>query len=288
MTIDNIQYSSMRKKIKDNFFINYDKIPKSYIYIYKISNTESGKSYVGKTHNIKNRISQYILCYIKKTPTRFIIKSMIEDGIDKYKMEIIDLADTDEDGVKKEVYYINKFDCVNNGYNKNNLSTYQKTSYRNGNYGYKHSKETKIKKSKIVAGVNLSTKEIVISTGMKLLGDYLNGTSKDLISHAKNRCGVIYNFYIISLDPDENLKQLKYIQKLLNKKSNQQKLINKCNDFTYANKIILNTLKDEKLNDEFKYTVITQSNDTKGYEKMNIDIVYEYFKLMNKNGSDNC
>jgi hypothetical protein len=287
MTLDNIQYSSIRKKIKDNFFINYDKIPKSYIYIYKITNMTSDKSYIGKTHNIKNRLSQYILWYIKKIPKRFIIENMINDGIEKYRMEIIDTADTDEEGINKEVFYINKFDCVKNGYNRNNLSTYQKHKYRNGNYGHKHTAETKTKKSKFIAAVNLCTNEIILSTGMKLLGDYLGGIPKDLISHAKNRCGSIYNFYIISIDPDDNLKQLHHIQKLLNKKSKQQKLINKCNDFMYALKVVDDTLKNELLNSEFKYSVITQSNNEDGYDKIGMNIVYEYFKLMDKHGSDN-
>lgn len=285
MLINDIQYNDIKEEIRKNFFINYDNIPDKYLYIYKITNIKTNHSYIGKTHNIKNRISQYILCYMKKITKRFIIESMVLDGIENYKMEIIDTANSDEDGVQKELYYMHYYDTVKHGYNKGYDSAYHKTNHRDGNYGHKHNKNTKLKKSKFIAAINLDTNDVIISTGMKLLGDFLGDVGKDLISHAKNRCGKIHGYYIIALNPKDNIKQIEKVKSLVEKNSNQYKLINKCREFLYCMKIISETLKHETMDDDYTYTVITQTEE--GYEEIDIDVVYEYFKLMMGKGSDN-
>lgn len=286
MIIDDLTYTYQYDYIKKKFFINYEMIPKKFIYIYRIYNIKNGKSYIGKTHNLKNRISQYIFSYLNKDTSRNINKILIDDGILNFRMELIDTCDDNDTGIEKEKYYINKFDCIKNGYNMNSNSTYHKKSKRKGKYGHPHSDSTKRKKSKIIAAINIYTNEIIFSTGMKLLGDYLGGVGRDLISHAYNRCGKIYNFYIIAVNREDQNYQQKVILNLLNKKSNQSKLYKKCNEFNYAFKIIFDILSNEKINSDFSYKVITQEkNNDKSFKEIGMNIVYEYFKL--SVGSDN-
>lgn len=287
MNIKNINYIYDHAKIKEKIFVDYNNIPISNVYIYKITNLLNDQCYIGKTHNIGNRVSQYIWMGINKDKSIHnrkdirIIKAIRKYGIDNFRIEIIDTCETDEESVCKEKKYIHDFKSIDNGYNFNDSSTYQNSNSRanNGNYGHKHTSDTKLKKSKIVVAINITTKKIIFSTGMKLLGDYLH-IGRDIISHAKNRCGTVDGYYIISLYPDEHKHQLDYIDTLLKKGSNQIRLYEKCNGFIYANNLVFKTLQTEKLNSMFSYRVITQDdNSDTGYIDIGMEIIYDYYNM---------
>lgn len=79
MEIKNLNYLYQNKDIKNNFFIDYQNILLAVIYIYLIENVKTGKKYVGKTTNIKNRISQYIRASYIENNNRDITKALFDD-----------------------------------------------------------------------------------------------------------------------------------------------------------------------------------------------------------------
>jgi group I intron endonuclease len=93
--------------------------------IYKITNTINGKIYIGQTiKSLSSRWSQH------KSQTRYVSKgnnrkicrylhsAMVKYGIDNFKIEEIDGANSQAELNYKEWLYIHKFDCIApNGYN---------------------------------------------------------------------------------------------------------------------------------------------------------------------------
>ena len=87
-------------------------------YIYLITNTITGKQYVGQTlcKNIESRWNQHKSCS-EKTLGRYILSAYKKYGIENFKFQIICIC-FDEDCNKFEEEYIKKFNTlVPNGYN---------------------------------------------------------------------------------------------------------------------------------------------------------------------------
>ena len=116
-------------------------------YIYKITNIQTGKCYIGETNqqNYNRRWSKHINCLKYKDGCPLLKASMKKYGIDKFKFEILIIC-FDDDLVKYEKEYIKKYNSQTpNGYNI--LSGGQ---LGNGMTGYKHTETTinKIKESR--------------------------------------------------------------------------------------------------------------------------------------------
>ena len=79
--------------------------------IYKITNKLNNKSYIGRSIDIERRFREH-----KNYPETTIGKAIQEDGIENFIFEIVELCDESELD-EKEIYYINKFDTINTGYN---------------------------------------------------------------------------------------------------------------------------------------------------------------------------
>jgi len=79
--------------------------------IYKITNKLNNKSYIGQSNNIERRFRDH-----KKYSETTIGKAIQEEGVDNFIFEIVELCDKSELD-EKEIYYINKFDTINTGYN---------------------------------------------------------------------------------------------------------------------------------------------------------------------------
>jgi ribonuclease HI len=106
-------------------------------YIYKIT-SPTNKVYIGKTINLKNRISRYKnLNCIKQ---RFLYNSLKKYGWDKHKFEIIHTTNKDELSYW-ERHFIIKFNSFYL-YNKKGMNL---TTGGEGNLGHKHSDLSKIK-----------------------------------------------------------------------------------------------------------------------------------------------
>lgn len=88
--------------------------------IYKATNKINNKVYIGQTiKTLKERI--YMHYYkaensLNITHTHFI-NAIRKYGKDNFDWEIIDQADTQEELNKKEIYWIQFYDSINNGYN---------------------------------------------------------------------------------------------------------------------------------------------------------------------------
>ena len=87
--------------------------------IYKITNLDSGKAYIGKSTNIKKRLADHFKSAIGITSIadQAVHHEILRTGFWNWTLEPIIYCDKDKLN-EMEKYYINFFDTVNNGYNK--------------------------------------------------------------------------------------------------------------------------------------------------------------------------
>lgn len=87
--------------------------------IYKISNTENDKVYIGFTStSIKHRWSYHVRDYKNQEDKRLLYVEMRRIGIDKFKIEQLNSHEDENYALTVlEPMYVNKFDSYLNGYN---------------------------------------------------------------------------------------------------------------------------------------------------------------------------
>ena len=86
------------------------------MFVYKLSNTENDKLYIGSTtSNLPKRLSQHVCC--SKDKDTKLYKAMREIGADKFIIEL--LVECDERR-KREQMFIEAFKSISNGYNQIN------------------------------------------------------------------------------------------------------------------------------------------------------------------------
>lgn len=140
-------------------------------FIYKITNLQNKKCYIGQTIDYEMRIKGHM----KKNSNCLYLKNALKKyGKNKFKFEVVCIC-FDEDMNKYEIEYIKKFkSLVPNGYNlkaggnsgaRHHEETKKKISEslkgREGTFkGKKHTKESKNKMSKIHKGRKLSKEHI--------------------------------------------------------------------------------------------------------------------------------
>ena len=85
--------------------------------IYKITNTETNKVYIGKSNNSNKRLKQHFRnAKCEKTQTK-LHRSIRKYGTKSFVMDIVESNIPIEDINKKEIKYIAKYDSFKNGYN---------------------------------------------------------------------------------------------------------------------------------------------------------------------------
>lgn len=104
--------------------------------IYKIQNKINGKIYIGQTvRTLKERIEEH-----KRNKKSKISKAIKKYGINNFDIQVIDEVNTIEELNQKEIYYIKKYNSINNGYNL--------CDGGNNTKGYKHTEQAKEKMKK--------------------------------------------------------------------------------------------------------------------------------------------
>lgn len=94
------------------------------MFVYKISNTVNNKVYIGQTiRPIEQRFKRH-LCDAEKLDTHFA-RAIRKYGKDKFYIELIDTASTQNELNLKEQYWIRQYNSVNSdyGYNETNALT---------------------------------------------------------------------------------------------------------------------------------------------------------------------
>lgn len=86
--------------------------------IYKITNINDMKCYVGQSVDIANRFTQHCRCGcgIKTPKDNKLYAAMLKDGLDQFTFEIVEIC-LQEELNEKEKYYIDVYNSVNYGFN---------------------------------------------------------------------------------------------------------------------------------------------------------------------------
>jgi len=83
-------------------------------YIYRITNTVSGKAYVGQTKNIQQRIENHL----QGKGSKPLLKDIVKQSIGDFKFEVLELVYGDRNVDALEDSYIDSLDCLHpRGYN---------------------------------------------------------------------------------------------------------------------------------------------------------------------------
>lgn len=247
-------------------------------YIYKITNTENNKIYIGKTKDIHRRATEYISEYNSKNgKKRSIWFAIMKHGMKKFIMEPIDIADGKEIAAKKEIYYISITHSYDPdvGYNQVIQSVDAVDHLKNYKPRIQQAEE-KMRRSKLIAAINPLTKEIIFSTGLKLFGDYIN-RGKDEIKSAAKRSSSLNGFYIYYLNNESFSKQIQYAEIY----SKKEKVYVDYDTFFHLADMIVKVLIHNVNTENYSIKFIHQSDDSEsGYVFNDPEIVINYYKSL--------
>lgn len=86
--------------------------------IYKITDINNMKCYIGQSVDIANRFTQHCRCGcgIKTPKDNKLYAAMLKDGLDQFTFEIVEICPQEELN-EKEKYYIDVYNSVNYGFN---------------------------------------------------------------------------------------------------------------------------------------------------------------------------
>lgn len=169
--------------------------------IYKITNIDNGKIYVGQTRNLKRRIKEYKYKSKKlnKKSKYGIVIEMNKIGFDNFKFEIIEEAN-DSLLNEKEIYWINKLDSRNPliGYNSKeggkggSLIELSKHKMSESSKAFRHSEEEKIRRSKPIFILKNNT--LIPCVSAKKHADSIGRTRSEVSAAIKRGIRINGNF----------------------------------------------------------------------------------------------
>ena len=89
------------------------------MYIYKITNIQNNKVYIGQTiRPIEERFKRHLNDALNNIIDTHFARAIRKYGKDNFVLEQIDVAQNQEELNKKEQYWIRFYDAVNKGYNE--------------------------------------------------------------------------------------------------------------------------------------------------------------------------
>lgn len=113
--------------------------------VYKLTNTVTGKFYIGSTYNLKARMKYHRYSY-DRNPNKELGTDIAKYGWDSFTVEILEEC-TRENVRERERFYIDSLNAVDVGYNMVKATTYQDLmhdmnvkNWRDPEYREKHSK----------------------------------------------------------------------------------------------------------------------------------------------------
>ena len=89
--------------------------------IYEII-SPSGKRYIGRTRNFNKRMIEHKCHSNYPINKRKFYDAIFKYGWDNFEKRVIEYVSSEEEAIKMEKYYIEKYDTVENGYNHSNDS----------------------------------------------------------------------------------------------------------------------------------------------------------------------
>ena len=149
------------------------------MWIYKITNIQNNKVYIGQTiRPVEQRFNRHINDAINNKLDTHFARAIRKYGKEKFTIEIIDKAENQEQLNLKEQYWIRQYNSIENGYNETDAlskcggNTYKsktkeemeviKEKIRQTKLGGKNPMAKKIKRTNIITG-EVDTFETVIS-----------------------------------------------------------------------------------------------------------------------------
>ncbi|WP_304576686.1 GIY-YIG nuclease family protein [Romboutsia ilealis] len=191
--------------------------------IYKITDKENGKVYIGQTTDYKRRIRDYkyspskIKCYGYDN-CNTITKMFYDKGFNNFKFNVIDAGDSPEELVDLENYWINYYNSIEEGYNdykatiQYKMSEISKSKLRRQAGNFRHKAET-IKKKSIPI---IAYKDGVFKRypSAKLFAE-IHNTERTYVSRATKHGKTVLGYNIFYCD--KNLREEVYLKSKDNK-----------------------------------------------------------------------
>ena len=87
--------------------------------VYKITNLKNNKVYIGQTiRTLEERFNRHKNDALNNIIDTHFARALRYCGVDNFKAEIIDTAETQEELTQKEQYWIRYYNSIEDGYNE--------------------------------------------------------------------------------------------------------------------------------------------------------------------------
>ena len=137
-------------------------------------------------------------------------------------------------------------------------------------------------KSKMLCAIDNEKKELILSTGFKLFGDFISRNKADVKSAAKRetRLEGYFLYYMNKIDFESQIKSAQY---KIEKNSIYSDKNLQYPEFIKYSKYLLEYLKNRSNPENFNIRFIIQSENEPWYQESSIEKFFEYYKSMPNN-----
>lgn len=174
------------------------------MFIYKITNTVNNKIYIGQSiRPIEQRFKRHINDAINNNLDTHFARAIRKYGRDKFIIEQIDVASSQDELNKKEQYWIKYYDTINKGYNETDAL------YKCGGNTYRSKSDKEMKEiigkirasklnsnnpnSKIIKCLNTKTNEELVFDTLKECQKYFSeNTHRFITTRVTNKTKSLY------------------------------------------------------------------------------------------------
>lgn len=115
-------------------------------YVYKITNNNNGKYYIGKTNDLEKRWYNHVYCALVNKENTYFYNAIRKHGALNFSIKQIEECDTEELALEQEIFWINELNARERGIG------YNMTNGGDGVSGLVHSEESKQKQREKMLG----------------------------------------------------------------------------------------------------------------------------------------